>query len=403
MNIKKLCFCFLFVGCGGMVAIVLSQEQQPSGRQLKTQWDRSVREGASASAFMEFHSAEAHDGKFIWVSAQEIFKSGEQMQSKRWLWKLDQNGQTLFESELNALSDLAESGMESMRGVDSLACSDNGELALFGTNNKGNSFMMLLNDSGAVLRSRELSNDSSNLIIKDAVFLSDGTLMLAGVKKNFAYLARISSEGSLVWEKTVDHSQPHQWFSEILLSPDGDVYVLGQFGRFTQFNAGPFEIWIGKYNSNGSLQKEYSTVGSQGSMTLDKGGRLAIVYDQNPDESIELCAALLTVGLEKISTSVLSKSPNGFAQFRIRSLPEGGYIAAGTDQRIYPVVYELNESGQVVCEYQDTAKTMTGDLYPWVTNKSKVVVVGRGAYKSSLTSPKASIRIAQLNLQSDGG
>lgn len=195
----------------------------------------------------------------------------------------------------------------------------------------------------------------------DAKKMANGEVVAVGMSREDSgfserlFLAKFSSTGQVVWEKTYDGGLFAR-FNEILPLPSGEFYVIGQ-----AFNTGNAVGLLGKFSSNGDLQwvKSYG-YGTDGSyflagQPLSDGSMLMAAYQTTQivgDPSLNLVniSANGTVTNQKAYDSDYDLGPFKMGKLNDDTL----LIIAITNGQVFPVV----DNDQVILQVSPQ-----GDLF----------------------------------------
>lgn len=192
------------------------------------------------------------------------------------------------------------------------------------TADNGNDAVLLkFNASGTLLWERTWGGSSSDESLAVAT-ASDGSAYIAGTATSFGpssaglFVVRFDSTGNLVWQTMSDGAAGNA----VAVGPDGSVYAAGTTPRPDQI--GNFDILVLKITSDGSLvwQRTYSA-----GEVVDPRGRMTTA----PDGSIVLAGAIQAAkaGLVDIAALIVKLSPDGGLLFDKQFAGRNGETAEG--------------------------------------------------------------------------
>ena len=210
-------------------------------------------------------------------------------------------------------------------GRPDVAVSVDGSVYVTGvTADNGNDAVLLKFDtSGTLLWERTWGGTSSDESLAVAT-ASDGSAYIAGTATSFApsssglFVVKFDSAGNLVWQTISDGAAGNA----VAVAPDGSVYAAGTTPRPDQI--GNFDILVLKITSDGSLvwQRTYSA-----GDVVDPRGRMATA----PDGSIVLAGAIQAPkqGFVDIAALIVKFSPDGGLLFDKQFAGPSGETAEG--------------------------------------------------------------------------
>jgi gliding motility-associated-like protein len=188
----------------------------------------------------------------------------------------------------------------------------------------------------------------------DAKKMPNGEIIAVGMSRESSsfserlFLAKFSSTGQVLWEKTYNGGLIAR-FNEVLPLPSGDFYVIGQ-----SFNTGIAVSLLGKFSSNGDLEwvKSYD-YGTENSYFLT-GQPLS-------DGSILMAAYQTTQGAGDPSLNLVNISSNGTV----------------TSQKAYDSSYDLGpfKMGKLNEDTLLIIAVSSGQVFPVVDNDQVVLQV----------------------------
>ena len=192
------------------------------------------------------------------------------------------------------------------------------------TADNGNDAVLLKFDaSGTLLWERSWGGTASDEGLAVAT-ASDGSAYIAGTATSFGpssaglFVVKFDSAGNLVWQTMFDGAAGNA----VAVGPDGSVYAAGTTPRPDQI--GNFDILVLKITSDGSLvwQRTY-TAGE----VVDPRGRMTTA----PDGSIVLAGAIQAAkaGLVDIAALIVKLSPDGGLLFDKQFAGRNGETAEG--------------------------------------------------------------------------
>ncbi|WP_181885161.1 SBBP repeat-containing protein [Pontibacter diazotrophicus] len=175
------------------------------------------------------------------------------------------------------------------------------------------------------------------------------------------FIAKYLSDGQFQWAKLVNYNNEDYSYtrsSQVAVDKNKNVYLLGHFDRFTKFEAGPplsaaiagFNVFLAKYDTNGSFQWVMETGGS---FTAATG------FTIDADDFLYVTGAF-----------------NYSATFGTKQFVIGNTDTQVTDHGIFVVKYDVN--GNVIWAENATTKRR-GDLISRgisVDNEQNIFIVG---------------------------
>jgi len=210
-------------------------------------------------------------------------------------------------------------------GRPDVAVSVDGSVYVTGvTADNGNDAVLLKFDaSGALLWERSWGGTASDESLAVAT-ASDGSAYIAGTATSFGpssaglFVVKFDSAGNLVWQVMSDGAAGNA----VAVGPDGSVYAAGTTPRADQ--VGNFDILVLKITSGGSLvwQRAYSA-----GEVVDPRGRMTTA----PDGSIVLAGAIQAAkaGFVDIAALIVKLSPDGGLLFDKQFAGRNGETAEG--------------------------------------------------------------------------
>ena len=140
--------------------------------------------------------------------------------------------------------------------------------------------------------------------------------------------AKLSSSGTVQWQKTLGKPGNYDIGISVAVAPDGSAYVCGQTGSA---GAGYYDFIIAKFSSSGTVQWQKTLGGSD----LDSGSSVAVA----PDGSVYVCGVTHSVGAGKSDLLFAKFSSSGTVQWQKTiggSDLESGYsVAVAPDGSVY--------------------------------------------------------------------
>jgi len=105
----------------------------------------------------------------------------------------------------------------------------------------------------------------------------DGSVYVVGLTASYSigwydvFVAKLDSSGNLLWFRTIGGSD-NDWGYNIGVAPDGSIYVVGST---RSFGAGDYDVFVAKLNSNGELLW-FKTIGTT---SYDEGFNIIVAPD----------------------------------------------------------------------------------------------------------------------------
>ena len=214
----------------------------------------------------------------------------------------------------NCHSALGDFWVETLGGAgadygESLAVAPDGSLLLTGyTTSFGaggqDVFLAKFYSNGSLAWAQTLGgagNDEGNSL----VIAPDGSLVLTGLTTSFGagsydvLLAKFQSNGNLAWVQTLGGTGSDQGYG-LAIAPDGSLLLTG---LTTSFGAGNDDVFLAKFQANGSL----AWAQTLGGVRDDYGVSLAI----GPDDSLLLTGTTASFGSGNFDVLIAKFQPNG--------------------------------------------------------------------------------------------
>ena len=176
----------------------------------------------------------------------------------------------------------------------------------------------------------------------------DGSVYVCGLTDstgsgNDAFLlAKISSSGTVQWQKTLAGSK-YDWGRSVAVAPDGSVYVCG----YTySAGAGGYDLLLAKFSSSGTVQWQKTLAGSHEDYAIS----VAVA----PDGSVYVCGKTHSAGAESHELLLAKFSSSGTVQWQ-KTLG-GSYEDYGNSVAVAP------DGSVYVCGVTDPADTRIYDF-----------------------------------------
>jgi hypothetical protein len=240
------------------------------------QWQRSL--GASATERGHAVANTSDGGSIIAASVEDlggdiasIFGEGD-----IWLVKLSGNGSLQWESTYGGTSfDEPSAVVETSDGYVVAGYTESDDAMVSGYHGNGDLWVFKTNTSGALQWQNALGGTDTD----EAMGMrrtSDNGVIIAGSSKSDngnltqnlggtdAWLVKLSSTGTLQWQRTYGHSGDEYAADVVQRSDDGYTFVAAsnsEGGQVSQ-NFGNYDYWLVRTDANGVLQGEASFGGS---------------------------------------------------------------------------------------------------------------------------------------------
>jgi uncharacterized delta-60 repeat protein len=210
-------------------------------------------------------------------------------------------------------------------GRPDVAVSSDGSVYVTGvTAENGNDAVLLKFDASGTLQWERAWGGAASDESLAVATAPDGSAYIAGTATSFGpssaglFVVKFDSAGNLLWQRISDGAAGNA----VAVAPDGNVYAAGTTPRADQI--GNFDILVLKITSDGSLVWQRSYAAGE---VVDPRGRMATA----PDGSIVLAGAIQTAkaGLVDIAALIVKLSQDGSLLFDKQFAGRNGETAEG--------------------------------------------------------------------------
>lgn len=311
-----------------------------------------------------------YNGQALAATPNGIYVGGvavdTSVQSKSfiWIWKLNSQGERLFESRIEfSVAAQGESGQPKVISVEPAL---SGEIYALIQNNVGNYLLLQLDQSGKEVSKWPLVFTERGVCLTKMIKVGKEDFMLIGSAKSDAFVTKINRQGKVSWAKVQTSANLEQYGStgistyiDVSVSDKGQIWLLRNTGTQQQFymGKGVLELEVisltGETNGGGM-----SISGRNGSLLLGGNGLLTILYDKAHDQGKDIWLGKLNNSGTLLWDISIFKEPQNLGSFMAVSLEsDDGYIVAGTDYLNLLELTYINEAGKVTHRYQPDRPT----------------------------------------------
>lgn len=277
-------------------------------------------------------------------------------------------------------------------------------------------YLMHYRGNGAVSFVTPLRTGSSDIINAIAVDSDDNVYLAgytygifpgqSGIGKADAFLAKVSSAGTLAWLQQLGTSEIDQ-LTGVAVAPDGSVYVTGHTeGDFPGYtNAGAIDVFVGHYGADGKRdwvmqfgsdadEKSNNVIGPGLAITVDAQGNVFVAGSTQGvlpgGTSLGLGDAFITRLNPQNGTIVWLKQVGSYADDAILSLaahPNGTIYAAGWAKGPFPGQIQMGGQDGLVLGYKaDGTQTVARQFgTSYADSLNGINVVGDRLYVAGTT------------------
>ena len=206
-------------------------------------------------------------------------------------------------------------------------------------------FVSKLSSNGSLLWAKTLGGDNHDHS-QSVIEVAGGDLVIAGYTNSYGLggndilICKLSSNGSLLWTKTLGGTDNDQGYS-IVGSMDGNMFLIGNTASY-----GPIKILVSKLSSNGSLLWAKTLVGSYidfgQTITKTSDGNL-VLTGQTPNCNAEnhdiLVGKLSSEGRLLWAKSL--RGPGSSRGYSIIEATDGNLVLTGQTPRYGPEIYSV--------------------------------------------------------------
>ena len=340
------------------------------------------------------YQAGAMDGENLWIAVKEMPAQPDFTAiTKLRLLAIDTQGNRTRDINLNTLC--SRSNENDYILIMSVIASNGGELLIAAKDRSDKWAVIKISSQGEIIFERHLNFSPYSVVIAKLILLDDASYLFMGTQKGKAYYGKMTSDGKIAWEKTIDHGQPEQAFLDGIPTEGGGFVLLGNFGLYNFLFYGPSNsIWVCEFDAQGNLKQESSWTGSMGHIikSLDCDG-CVVVYDKDVGDGQDIYARFLNRDFQVSWDTPIKSIEAGFTDFSISQGQKGQYIIAG-DVKTDLSFTALDTTGRVLWSYLDDSARDYGSRKVWIDKQGDVTVTGVSAGAPS--DPKAPAKIGIL-------
>jgi hypothetical protein len=184
-----------------------------------------------------------------------------------------------------------------------------------------------LNYRGEVESEREME-DLSGTIIRKILPAIGGGFYLVGNNGAYGLAVKLASDGSTVWQKTLDKVRPGEFVDALTVRDGGLVLISNIRGNGT---GRPRSFWIGKLDSAGEVILQKFKLGEFGSVAENRTtDQIYIINNQGTTESQDVRINVLDSTLQDIKEMPVTTGGMGMTHFYLVALQSNEIVTAGT-------------------------------------------------------------------------
>jgi hypothetical protein len=289
-------------------------------------WVRTYSQGSLVERQSSLLSSS--DGAFFVAGESSYYSQGD-YHYERWLWKVDEKGNRVWQKPFVLPGVLPNEESE----IEELLCSRTDRLIVAHEVTPHKQFLYTIGfDEGGVFSlwsKHELR--SWHLFPQDIASTNDGFLIVGGkgLDNGDAWVLKLDPKGNKLWEKTYDKSK-NEHVTSAAVTENGEILLAANSGSYNKFGAGPSEVWILKCDKEGKVLAETVLQGRHPAIAVAKERIVAVVYNRADFPKEDICVVGLDDRLNAVwKVESLSTEQVGVGIFNIAAASKGGFVVAG--------------------------------------------------------------------------
>ena len=368
--------------------------QSTSGDKVRVKWVRSYSQGG----FVEEESSliSSSDRAFFVLGESSYYSQGD-YHYERWLWKIDEKGNRVWQKPFALPGVLPNEESE----IEELLCSRTDRLIVAHevTPHKQFFYTIGFDEDGVFSLWSKHELRSWHLFPQGIASTNDGFLIVGGkgLDNGDAWVLKLDPKGNKLWEKTYDKSKDEH-VTSAAVTENGEILLAANSGSYNKFGAGPSEVWILKCDKEGKVLAETVLQGRHPAIAAGKEGIVAVVYNRANFPEEDICVVGLDDRLNAVwKVESLSTEQVGGGIFNIAAGSKGGFVVAGSkmdvpvvmagwtllipplapDSKIgLPWIWKIDKNGNIIWELELDTGLSLGMVYGLLATDDGCIITG---------------------------
>lgn len=283
----------------------------------------------------------------IWIAGRSSSWPPNKPDSwKLLIWAVDQQGKRIREIKLK--SPIEGKRLEYPK-INDLKVLETGDIFMVVEMVGGLPSFSKIDTNGKFLFVKQLASIKDIISIQKIVPTTDQNFFLIGQKLSDAYVIKVTAEGNILWEKTIDREKTEIFFDGLSMV-SGGVVLVGNSWTGDPFFAGPSDILLVNLDAQGKIVSETKFPGRYPSIARRPDNTYAIVYDKATSASQEIWFQAINADLKTLNNSHLVSIDRGIARFKIVPIGSGEFIIVGS-KNFNLLVSRITIGGKIIWEY----------------------------------------------------
>ena len=319
-------------------------------------WQKEIEAGGGRSYSPGAAFFDVTDNKLLIVGTSFLPNVFSEGQFK--LWEIDMNGNMTMDRDIGDVRKKTIPNIQAASQIiNGLSISKDRKINVAGGYHGHGKAVMSMSRQGEGIEIKSIIEtsliDDNDIVLKKIELPGDNSLLIGKNSRDDAFVIKVDPQGNKLWEQAYDQGKLEYFSDGVSVGDNGDFIVVGGIMNPT----GPMSIeknsaiWVLKCDSQGKILSNIVFSGNPFVKTMPQicqifSGEIIVVYDNFHPNGVTLKA--FTSDMIELWEKKAFKDETAAFSFKIKAIPERGFIVAFGIDSTGLAVHEFSETGDVI-------------------------------------------------------